>query len=130
MTPSSAPARSSLNHSRRRRLLYRFPRPKSGQRGAEVPVTGRSRLVPFPLLAVFLGTLALNGCDAQYPESMTYPLRSDPLVLVDLNGSGLSDQAEPDRPGQLPLLAIKGLFDPRNPMYPTRDDLFKTGYLR
>ncbi len=48
---------------------------------------------------ILLGLLLLSGCDDGYPQDLTYPVRSDPLVTE------LPKEAQPERfdtPGQFP----------------------------
>jgi mono/diheme cytochrome c family protein len=86
-------------------------------------VSGRSlRHLSLFLLAVLLASVGLSGCGTHYPAGLRYGVRHDPLVLKDLN-SALPEQDEPDRPGQFPILSMKSLLDPRNPMHADRDKL-------
>jgi mono/diheme cytochrome c family protein len=56
--------------------------------------------------------LAGAGCGEEfYPESMVYPVRSDPVVL----GTSGREVLEPDRPGQLPVFSVKDMQDAQNP---------------
>jgi mono/diheme cytochrome c family protein len=65
-------------------------------------------------LALLPFMAALPGCGADdYSESMIYPVRVDP-VIIGVDGT---EYGEPDRPGQLPLFAMKDLEDIRNPLY-------------
>lgn len=75
----------------------------------------RARVVAAPIV---LGLLLLSGCDTDgYPQDLTYPVRTDPLVTE------LPKEAQPERfdvPGQFPQnivdLENKGakLLDPKN----------------
>jgi mono/diheme cytochrome c family protein len=72
-----------------------------------------------PLLGLVPFLLLSSGCGGDdYSESLVYPVRSDP-VIMDVPSK---EQTEPDRPGQLPLFALKDIDDPRNPWF-KNDDL-------
>jgi mono/diheme cytochrome c family protein len=62
---------------------------------------------PFLLLAPFLlGVALLPGCESDsYSEALNYHIRTDPIVKEVFPG----ERPEPDRPGQLPLLAMSQL---------------------
>lgn len=67
-----------------------------------------------PLFAVCAaGALAVSGCTNSYSEAIRYGVRTDPVVLTDKLGD---DRQMPDSPGLLPLLSVKDLYDPRNPL--------------
>lgn len=68
--------------------------------------------------AILLGSLSSVGCDDGYSGFVQYTLRTDPLALSDKFGE---EQREPDRPGIFPIMSMKDLLDPLNPMYPKRD---------
>lgn len=58
--------------------------------------------------------VALAGCVRDsYPEDLRYPVRTDPLVTA------VPDKmlTLPDRPGQLPIMAMADLADPFNPLH-------------
>jgi mono/diheme cytochrome c family protein len=83
---------------------------------------------------VFLGILALSGCDSDfYSDAIRYLLRTDPLVTEKL-GSEVSNPDnlfKPDRPGQMPIMSPEDLREFPNPFYKdaehqNRDDLFRT----
>ncbi|HYV34336.1 MAG TPA: c-type cytochrome [Gemmataceae bacterium] len=88
---------------------------------AEEPVTvglRNSQHSPWYLLILLPILAALPGCGPDaYSESMVYPVRTDPVVT----GVGGRELVEPDRPGQLPLLAVKDLQDSRNPFYEDKE---------
>jgi mono/diheme cytochrome c family protein len=50
---------------------------------------------------------------------MTYPVRSDPVILMSKLPASVTgkEMVEPDRPGQLPLLTVSDMLDDRNPFY-------------
>src|SRR3989442_321674 len=81
--------------------------------GAEIPVTtGFANLSrTFGWFLIVLPVVAfLPGCGGEnYAESMTYPVRTDPLI-TDVNDR---EFPEPDQPGQLPLLDLKDMQDAR-----------------
>jgi mono/diheme cytochrome c family protein len=84
----------------------------------------------FAATVVGLLALTLIGCggtDQPYSDLVQYTLRTDPLVLTDKLGD---ERYEPDRPGQLPLFAVRELFDPLHPIYPKKDVLAKENLLR
>jgi len=80
--------------------------------------------------AATLGLLALSltlvGCgevNPPYSALVRYILRTDPLVLTDKLGDKVNpggERYDPDRPGQLPLSAMKDLLDPSHPFNPSR----------
>jgi mono/diheme cytochrome c family protein len=85
----------------------------------------RSRLSWLVLLIPIVVAPALPGCGGDvYPESLAYPLRTDPIVL----DPGGNEYQEPDRPGQLPLYAVKDMDDLRNPFYALFTDSAKKGW--
>jgi mono/diheme cytochrome c family protein len=60
------------------------------------------------LLPLLLGTLAIAGCETDgYPEAMTYPNRTDPLVV----GKPDKDAPAQDRPGEYPKVLFPYLDD-------------------
>jgi mono/diheme cytochrome c family protein len=68
-------------------------------------------LLPLTLL----GLVCLPGCEDQYNENMVFPVRTDPVILkINEVGLLIGEVPEPDPPGQLPLMTMKGLQDPRN----------------
>lgn len=71
--------------------------------------------------AMLACSAGLVGCeDSSYSSYVRYHVRTDPLVV----GDKLGDEAyEPDRPGVLPLLSLKDLDDPRNPLHANREKL-------
>jgi mono/diheme cytochrome c family protein len=73
---------------------------------------------------VLLALVFLPGCEDQYNESRIFPVRTDPVFqpgkLGDLAGR---EWTEPDPPGQLPLMRLKGMDDRRNPFYLRLDEL-------
>ncbi len=73
---------------------------------------------------VLFAAVFLPGCDDTYNESMVYPLRRDPII-TDVDAFFLGELPDPDQPGQLPLMKVSGLEDPRSPYYPLRDKLSK-----
>ncbi len=77
------------------------------------------------LLSVGLLALALlPGCGDTYSEALVYELRQDPVRLESPEKklpAGYPYLRKPDSPGQFPLLAMKGINDPRNPYYLLRD---------
>jgi mono/diheme cytochrome c family protein len=81
----------------------------------------------FPTILVF-ASLGVVGCEDRYSKEMKYAVRTDPLVL---DKAALGDErVEPDRPGTLPLLAIKDLQEPFNPIFPKRTSVIKENKLR
>lgn len=82
-------------------------------------------------LVVLVG---LAGCRNHYPETMKYPVRTDPLVLKAPDLTKKTKWLEPDRPGQLPIFSLKDLRDERNPLYnpddPTGKGLVEVDILR
>jgi mono/diheme cytochrome c family protein len=93
----------------------------SGDTRAELSVTtgslrlSRSSWWLLPLLPILA---ILPGCGGEhYSESLTYPVRSDPVIT---KGSKI-EMDEPDRPGQLPLSDLKDIQDVRNPYYNQKD---------
>lgn len=71
--------------------------------------------------------LVLSGCGQDiifppYSAEVKYGLRTDPLLVGLPNALG-NERWEPDVPGQLPLLKIADLNDPRNPLYDRRAQL-------
>ncbi len=84
------------------------------------------------LPVAFVGLLALSvvGCgetDPPYSALVKYTIRTDPLVLTDKLGD---ERYDPDRPGQLPLLSLRDLLDPLNPIAAKRDVWAKESLLR
>src|SRR4029079_14414277 len=56
-----------------------------------------------------------------YSSYVQYALRTDPLAKSDKFGEELPD---PDRPGVLPILSAKDIFNPINPMSIKGEKLF------
>lgn len=76
---------------------------------------------------VVLVSLAISGCDNNYSDAIRYLVRTDPLVMVppaELNPQR-PERPEPDRPGQLPLFAVKDLLELPNPFYQNSAELEK-----
>jgi len=73
------------------------------------------------LLALVLPiALALSGCEGDsYSAAIRYLLRTDPLVTSDKLGP---ERYNPDRPGQLPIMAPEDLREFPNPFYATAED--------
>src|SRR5262249_16866266 len=68
-------------------------------------------VVPF-----LLGLLHVTGCDTEsYSESVTYRVRTDPIILGDRFDVVGPDY--PDRPGVLPVSSFKDLTQPDNPLH-------------
>jgi mono/diheme cytochrome c family protein len=69
-----------------------------------------------PLL--LLGLVLLPGCEDKYNENMVFPVRTDPVIRgpEEVNKLFLlvGEVTDPDPPGQLPLMSLKGIADPRN----------------
>ncbi|MFO0967600.1 MAG: cytochrome c [Gemmataceae bacterium] len=91
------------------------------------------RAVSFVLLLGAVGLLGLPGCSNQYSDRIQYGVRTDPMVLkkeLTLRATWF----DPDVPGQLPLLSLKELKDPWNPLHnpedPTGERLIKEEKLR
>lgn len=75
------------------------------------------------LLALSLALVGCGDVNPPYSSLVHYALRTDPLVLTDKLGDEASPNGErhdPDRPGQLPLLSLRELFDPAHPFHPGR----------
>lgn len=74
-------------------------------------------------------TLIISGCEDAYSPTLRYPVRQDPVLTVP--GGQLGDERDdPDRPGQLPLLSIAGILNPRNPLYEKREKIESMELLR
>jgi mono/diheme cytochrome c family protein len=84
------------------------------------------RMFSAATLGLLVLSLALVGCgevNPPYSALVRYVLRTDPLVLTDKLGDEVNPDGsrfDPDRPGQLPLLAMKELLDPSHPFHPSR----------
>jgi mono/diheme cytochrome c family protein len=86
----------------------------------------------FPAACIGLTAFTLLGCgevDPPYSALVKYALRTDPLVLKDKDDLG-NERYDPDRPGQLPLMSLKDLFDPLHPLFAKRVSWAKDGLLR
>lgn len=81
------------------------------------------------LFTVLAATFTLVGCEEGYSSAVQYTLRTDPLVIKVGPEFG-PEQADPDRPNVLPLLSMKDLDNPANPMFPSRVTLRKSKDLR
>lgn len=53
------------------------------------------------------------GCDDRYAADMTYPLRSDPIIIKPPT----TESPLPDRPGVLPVMNFKSLELPTHPLH-------------
>src|SRR5262249_6561731 len=57
-------------------------------------------------------------CQDNYNENMVFPVRADPVLRgadeVSKLAQLVGEVTEPDPPGQLPLMNLKGIDDPRN----------------
>jgi mono/diheme cytochrome c family protein len=76
---------------------------------------------PWAVLSLGIACLGIVGCgdvDPPYSNLVKYGLRADPLVISDKLGE---ERYDPDRPGQLPLIAVKEFLDPVHPLYPKRE---------
>lgn len=69
----------------------------------------RGWLYLIPICALGAG---LSGCDEGYPDDLSYPVRTDPLVTQ----LATAERTTPDRPGQLPLFVFADLNQPSNPL--------------
>ncbi len=102
---------------------------------AENSVTSRwfpSRYVSPWLLTVpvLIGVVLLPGCNEDtYSESMSYPVRIDPIVR-DLDKT--KEFNDPVPPGVLPLTVFNDIYKsgPYNPYYEDRDKIWKNEKLR
>jgi mono/diheme cytochrome c family protein len=73
--------------------------------GLPAKTTYRALVVLWPLL---LGLVLLAGCELEsYPEELTYPPRTDPLVIEHAS----RDAPDFDRPGEFPHVLFAGLTD-------------------
>ncbi len=67
------------------------------------------------VVAVFLAAWCVPGCGPAFSDSVKYPVRQDPLAL---KGDKLDvETSRIDPPGQLPLMAVADLADPRHPLF-------------
>jgi mono/diheme cytochrome c family protein len=81
------------------------------------------------LCVLIVAIAGLGGCEQAYSPALRYQVRKDPVVMVP--GGQLADERiDPDRPGQLPLLTVSGIFDPRNPLFAKREDIENKEKLR
>ena len=67
---------------------------------------------PLALLIILPVLVALPGCGEDfYSESMLYPVRTDPVIVMSKLPAGVTGQEmlEPDRPGQFLLPARRDL---------------------
>jgi mono/diheme cytochrome c family protein len=72
------------------------------------------------VLGLGIACLGIAGCgdvDPPYSNLVKYGLRTDPVIVSEKLGD---ERYEPDRPGQLPVLAVKEFLDPAHPFYPKR----------
>ena len=83
--------------------------------------------ITFLLLTAVVGLCGCNGDNNFYSKAIHYGVRGDPLVIDKNLGEERND---PDRPGVLPLLSAKDIFDPHSPYYGARETLFKQEKLR
>ncbi|MCI0640011.1 MAG: cytochrome c [Gemmataceae bacterium] len=75
------------------------------------------------LLFAGLAPLGTLGCgNDSYSAAIVYAVRSDPLILNEKEIA--PETIAPDRPGVLPMLSAKDVFNPNNPLYEKRDTLF------
>jgi mono/diheme cytochrome c family protein len=87
------------------------------------------KLLPVLFVGLSAFALGLGGCEDAYGPSVRYPAREDPVLMV-LGTQFADEERNPDRPGQLPLLSIAGIFDVRNPLYSAREKIENTEKLR
>jgi mono/diheme cytochrome c family protein len=74
-------------------------------------------------------TLGLGGCEDNYSASLRYGVRNDPVPMVP--GGQLGDERDdPDRPGQLPLMLVSGILNPKNPYHAKVDKITNSELLR
>jgi len=88
------------------------------------------RVFPTATVGAVAFCLMLGGCgeiDPHYSHLVKYVLRTDPLVLTEKLGD---ERYDPDRPGQLPLMSMKDLFDPIHPLNPKKDKWSQEALMR
>lgn len=81
-----------------------------------------SKLFPVALVGLAALSVVMVGCETDsYSDAIRYGLRADPVLMP---GAKFGSEVDtPDRPGQLPLLKLADIDDPRNPFHALRDEL-------
>lgn len=76
--------------------------------------------------------LTLLGCgetDPPYSQLVTYAVRTDPLVLSDKLIDEKDQPYDPDRPGQLPLMAVADISQVAHPFHARKEDWLKKEFM-
>ena len=84
-------------------------------------------------MPILIGFVLLPGCDQDtYSESMTYPVRRDPIFMDGiLTQIKTQEFDEPDPPGMLPLLTFNDIYKSSNKyFYKDRKKIFENDMLR